>query len=264
MKAVGCSLSGGGLEGGYDGVDCAASNSSRHQGMHSSLPWLQERLLPGDLQQRVRRYYAETWLPMECERGAPRWPQVARWTAGPHKASASCLQGFCRRSACRWKRYAISCSALLMLAAGQDEEQLEQLPAALRGEVVWRLAGPALRASRLLGTLPEEVRMAWGQRLEPAAQSCARRTVDPPLSQVQCQLVRCSHSPLMRRPVNRFVALPRWRSPQLLLFLSASLAPLYLPAGRDLFKQGDDVHGEVFLLQSGAGAGQPGHAGLCS
>ncbi|KAL4452783.1 hypothetical protein ABPG75_008445 [Micractinium tetrahymenae] len=104
--------------------------------------WMQDRLLPGDLQQRVRRYYAETWLPLET---------------------------------------------------GQDEEQLGQLPAALRGEVVWRLAGPTLRTSRLLGTLPEE----------------------------------------------------------LLLFLSASLAPLYAPAGRDLFKQGEEADGAVFLLQSG-------------
>lgn len=47
---------------------------------------------------------------------------------------------------------------LIAVAAGQDEEQLAQLPAALRGEVVWRLAGPTLRASRLLGILPEEVR----------------------------------------------------------------------------------------------------------
>ncbi|KAL4420936.1 hypothetical protein ABPG77_001419 [Micractinium sp. CCAP 211/92] len=110
--------------------------------LFESEEWMQDRLLPGDLQQRVRRYYAETWLPLET---------------------------------------------------GQDEEQLAQLPAALRGEVVWRLAGPTLRASRLLGTLPEE----------------------------------------------------------LLLFLSASLAPMYVPAGRDVFKQGEEAGGGVFLLQSG-------------
>ncbi|PRW59660.1 cyclic nucleotide-binding [Chlorella sorokiniana] len=67
--------------------------------------WMQERQLPGDLQQRVRRFYAEVWAPAE---------------------------------------------------AGNEAEQLQELPAALRADVVWRLAGPALRASRLLRPLPEE------------------------------------------------------------------------------------------------------------
>ncbi|GAB4823709.1 hypothetical protein N2152v2_010755 [Parachlorella kessleri] len=67
--------------------------------------WMQERLLPPDLQQKVRRYYTQVWGPF---------------------------------------------------MAGEDSDELSLLPAALRGEVVWRAAGATLCAVELLRCLPLE------------------------------------------------------------------------------------------------------------
>lgn len=116
--------------------------------------------------------------------------------------------------------------------AGDEVEQLQALPAALRADVVWRLAGPALRACCLLRPLPEEVRPqpaytcavllhAWNSAVSPARD---------PITQL--------HLPCCR---------------QALRFLAADLQPCHTPAGLDFFKQGQAAEGRCYLLTAGEG-----------